>query len=454
MNRLLLALLIAAFASWMPSHAQPAAAAPEGERDVIVIVDGQPVESASFDVRQGKVYVDAAAYVEQFGGTYEVRANTGNAVMNGVEMPTVWTNGRAYVHIRDVASIRRTETVEWDAAAGIVYVRSAAPRAVNVPLFAALFASCTVAAYSVMKKSTRRSALAGRVQTLMAEGIVKPAAQGGRPAKPKPALSPTRRWLAAAGAPLRRLPAARKHEKLLQQAGLTLRPEELFALRLFAAAAAAMLGTAPFGAPAAFAPLYGAAGFLAPLWYVRRKAARRMDRFGEQLPVAIGIMTTSIRAGFSFMQAMQLSGKEMSDPLGAEFTKTIQEIQFGVSFEEALRRMTDRVTDPNLGILVTALLVQHGTGGNLAQILDTIQETIEERARMKEEINTLTSQGKLSSIIITFLPIGLFFLLQLINPSYFEPMLSHPLGWFMLGIAAAMTLLGWLFIRKIVKIEV
>jgi len=453
MRRLLLALLLATLCS-LPPHAELAAAVPEEGRDVIVIVDGEPVDSASFDVRQGKVLVDAAAYVDQFGGTYEVRENSGNAVMNGVELPTVWTNGRAYVHIRDVADIRRTETVQWDAAAGIVYVRSAARRGFNVPLFAALFAGFTAVSYTVMKRSTRRNALAGRVQAMLAEGAAKPAAESARAPKSKPAGASTSRWLAVVGAPLRRLPMARKHEKLLQQAGMALRPEELFALRLFAGVAAGGLGTAPFGAPAALAPLYGVAGFMVPLWFVRRKAGRRMDRFAEQLPVAIGIMTTSIRAGFSFMQAMQLSGKEMSDPLGAEFTKTIQEIQFGVSFEEAFRRMTDRVTDPNLGILVTALLVQHGTGGNLAQILDTIQETIEERSRMKEEINTLTSQGKLSSIIITFLPIALFFLLQLINPSYFAPMMRHPLGWVMLGIAAAMTTLGWLFIQKIVKIEV
>jgi tight adherence protein B len=164
-------------------------------------------------------------------------------------------------------------------------------------------------------------------------------------------------------------------------------------------------------------------------------------------------MSNALRAGFSFMQAMDMVGREMPDPISKEFSRTYREISLGAITEEALQKMVKRVSSDDLDLLVTAVLIQRQVGGNLAEVLDNISHTIRERIRIKGEIRTLTAQGRISGLIIGIIPPCLIVLLLLINPSYMQPLLYTQLGWMMLAAGACTEFIGILLIKKIISID-
>ncbi len=245
----------------------------------------------------------------------------------------------------------------------------------------------------------------------------------------------------------------KKWERNLEQAGVPLKPEEFFVLRLLMIAPAFVFSFI-LGFKGILLVFAALSGFILPTFYLKRKKRMRLARCATQLPQTLSTMATSLKAGFSFMQAMQLIGKEMSDPIGPEFKRTIKEINYGVSVEEALENLLRRVPNTDLEMVVTALLVQRTTGGNLAEILETMKDTIQERVKIKEELKALTSQGKLSALVITLLPVILAVILNFMNPEFFQPMFSHPLGLAFLFVGGLLIVTGWLMIQKIVKVEV
>jgi tight adherence protein B len=195
-------------------------------------------------------------------------------------------------------------------------------------------------------------------------------------------------------------------------------------------------------------------GYWLPTFQLKRTRHKRLAKFSAQLPQALRTMTTAIKAGFSIVQAIQLVGKEADDPIAYEFTRTIREINLGVSLEEAFENFAKRVPNEDLKIMITAILIQRTVGGNLADILEIVQQTIQDRIKIKQELHTLTAQGRMSAWIITMLPVALALILFMMSPDYFSPMLTHPLGWGMLGGGVCSGVLGWLMIQKMIKIEV
>lgn len=244
-----------------------------------------------------------------------------------------------------------------------------------------------------------------------------------------------------------------KHRLPLIQAGVRLSAGEFFISRIVMAILVVMAGSLYNIHFLLFIPL-GAAGFFLPVLYIKRKRKKRLQACSMQLGEALGTMANAMRAGFSFMQAMKMVAEEIDDPLGPEFSKAIQDINYGVSVEEAFAELLKRLPDKELEIVLNTLLIQRSSGGNLAFLLETMQETIIDRSRVKDEVNTLTAQGKMSSVIITLLPVGLFFYLKLVNPDYLQMLFSHPFGWAMVGIGCLNIVLGWMFIKKIIHIEV
>jgi tight adherence protein B len=242
-------------------------------------------------------------------------------------------------------------------------------------------------------------------------------------------------------------------EKILLEAGSKLKPEEFFALRLLTAAG---LGIMAFlmGFSWYLIALPLIMGFVIPKFLVQKKRKKRLHISSLQLIDILGMMANSMRAGFSFMQAMQLVGKEVSDPLGPEFDRVVRQVGLGMPMEEVFEGLVKRVPNKELEVVVRAILAQRKSGGNLAELLETMEETIRGRVRILEELNTLTAQGKMSSWIITLLPVGLGLYLSLVNRDYFGPMLEHPLGWAMLFICGISIMIGWIFIQKIIRIEV
>lgn len=242
-------------------------------------------------------------------------------------------------------------------------------------------------------------------------------------------------------------------EKLLMQAGSNRKAEEFFVIRLLTGIGFA-LGVLLLGLPWYVSILVFMAGYVTPLIYMKEKARKRSRLLSYQLVEALGTMSNSLRAGFSFIQTMQLIGKEMPDPIGPEFDRAVREIGMGIPVEEVFEGLLDRLNNKELEVVISAILAQRKSGGNLAELLDTMEETVRGRIRILEELKTLTAQGKLSSWIITALPLLLGAYLNWISPQYFQVMFDYPLGWFLLVTGGISLIIGWLFIQKTVRIEV
>ncbi|TSI02279.1 type II secretion system F family protein [Lysinibacillus sp. BW-2-10] len=255
------------------------------------------------------------------------------------------------------------------------------------------------------------------------------------------------------GENFKNLPINKKLKKQIQEAGLLLKPEDFYVVRI-ATSLCPFLITLLLGYHFIISIMAILIGFWIPVIYLNYRRKKRLIRCVNQLAEALGIMANSLRAGFSFMQAMQLIGKEMPDPLGPEFERTVQDVSYGVPLEKAFENLVDRLPDKTLEMVLSALLIQRKSGGNLAELLETMQETVQGRVRIKEEIKTLTAEGRISGVIITLLPIALGFYFYLVNPDYFTILLEEPLGWLLLGFGSFFLLVGWLVIRMIIRIEV
>lgn len=190
-----------------------------------------------------------------------------------------------------------------------------------------------------------------------------------------------------------------------------------------------------------------------PYLFIQRAKHRRLAMFNSQIGDALVIIANSMRSGFSFLQAMDLVRKEMPDPIAREFARTFQEINLGTHTEQALVNMAERVGSDDLDMVVTAVLIQRQVGGNLAEVLDKIAHTIRERIRIKGEIKTLTAQGRISGLIVGFLPAALAGILFLINPGYISLLFTTVPGLVMVVAAIVAQVTGFFIIRRIVDIK-
>jgi len=202
-------------------------------------------------------------------------------------------------------------------------------------------------------------------------------------------------------------------------------------------------------------------GFLAPrIWLGRRKSGR-LNAFNKQLPDTITLVANALRAGSSFLQAIELVVRESRPPVSTEFGRVIREVNLGLPFDVALENMVRRVRSDDFELMATAIAIQHQVGGNLAEILDSIAFTIRERVRIKGEIRTLTAQQRMSGYVVGLLPFGLAGFIYLAAPTFFDPMwdpkvsiVGLPAGVIILGFGVIMMAIGFTAIQKIVDIEV
>ncbi len=195
-------------------------------------------------------------------------------------------------------------------------------------------------------------------------------------------------------------------------------------------------------------------GLKIPGLVINSKIKKRSMAMTDLLPEALNIIANGLRAGFSFTQAVAVVVREMEGPLTVEFSRVLRENRLGKPMDEALHDMLLRIENDDVEMLITALLIQRQVGGNLADVLDGISHTIRERVRIKGEIRTLTAEGRLSAIILSLLPVTVALVISLLNPGYIVTLIVEPLGIFMIIGAVIMQIIGVLFIRKIVAIEV
>lgn len=195
-------------------------------------------------------------------------------------------------------------------------------------------------------------------------------------------------------------------------------------------------------------------GWILPSMVVKNIKRKRVRELNLQLADAIVLISNSLKAGYSFFQAIEMVSKEMPAPISEEFSKVQKEINLGYTTEQALENLQNRVESDDLGLVITAVLIQRQVGGNLAEILDNISGTIRDRLKIKGEIRTLTAQGRISGLIISLVPIGLGVVLYITNPDYIGLLFSNIIGWCIIGLAVAMQVVGIYSINKIIKIDV
>jgi len=191
-----------------------------------------------------------------------------------------------------------------------------------------------------------------------------------------------------------------------------------------------------------------------PLIYVLRKRSVRFTNFERLLPEALDLMVGAMRAGHSLTSTIGMVGKEMGQPIAKEFRKCFDEQQFGIETRTAMLNLVARVPIQPVRIIATAVLIQKDSGGNLAEVLEKAAYVIRERFQLRRQISVHTAQGRLTGWILAILPIGLGFLLYLINPKHFSILWQRPTGLKMLYGGSVMTIIGTLIIRKIVNIRV
>jgi tight adherence protein B len=195
-------------------------------------------------------------------------------------------------------------------------------------------------------------------------------------------------------------------------------------------------------------------GLFIPYHLLVRKGKKRLQKFEKQLPDALDLLARGLKAGHAFPSGLQQVAKEIPDPLGKEFSIVYSEFSHGRDMSSALLGLCKRIDIRDLSFFTTAVLIQRETGGNLTDILDKISVLIRERFQLRNQVQALTAEGRLSGLILVLLPPVLVVLLMFVNPGYETMLFNHPVGQFMTGAAVFFQLLGMLLIRKIVNIKV
>ena len=244
-----------------------------------------------------------------------------------------------------------------------------------------------------------------------------------------------------------------KLDKNLRRAGLPLLGSEYIVATLFSAAMVACV-VLTFTLKLSWTVASFFLAIAASAILLQQLIERRRERLINQLGDCLTTVANALRAGFSFVQAMDLVSREMEPPISEEFAHVMRDISYGMLLPEALEDMDKRVQVEDLHLVITAVLIQREIGGNLAQVLDNISKIISERIRMRREILTLTSQGRVSSWIVSLLPVFIAGCMLLINPTHFDEMLQSKLGMSILAAAVVLEIFGFIIIRKIVAIKV
>ena len=239
----------------------------------------------------------------------------------------------------------------------------------------------------------------------------------------------------------------------LARANVPIRVGEYLLIRWIAAVLLFLVGMGLLGS-GLFGIVFAIIGWFLPQLYVKRLQGKRLKRIEGQLMDAISLISGSIKAGFGLLEGLQAIAREMQPPISEEFEQVIHEIRMGIGIDEALRHLSERVKSYDMYLMVQAMIIQRQVGGNLSEVLDKIAFTIRERIRILGEVRIRTAQGRLSGLVVGGLPVALALIISIINPGHVATFFNNPLGQVMLVAAIILEVIGFLFIRRIVAIEV
>jgi tight adherence protein B len=241
--------------------------------------------------------------------------------------------------------------------------------------------------------------------------------------------------------------------QLFEQADTSLTPSRFFLISGVVGVAGGIVSIFA-GFHIAMAPMIAVLASGLPLMWVFWRRKKRLKQFGRQLPEALELTARALRSGHSLSAAFSLVAEESNDPIAKEFGQVFEEQNLGVSLEDALEHLTQRVPNLDLKFFATAVILQRQTGGNLAEILEKIGNLVRERYEILGQVQALTGEGRLSGVVLLGLPPVLFVAVYRLNPEYASMLLTDPMGKKLLAGAIVMQLLGAIVIRKIVNIKV
>lgn len=244
-----------------------------------------------------------------------------------------------------------------------------------------------------------------------------------------------------------------KLDERLEQAGLPVLAGEFVALTTFAALGGGIVA-AIFFQNVIFVLLSAGVFSLIPYGWLLRALRKRQGLMIDQLADTLAILASSLRAGYSFLQALDTVSKEISEPSAGEFQRVVAEIRLGRPIDDALLAMAERVDSQDLRWAVIAINVQRQVGGNLAEVLDIVAKTVRERAYLRRQVNVLSAEGKFSVVILSALPFLILLYLSIVNPGYIEPLFTTTVGLILLAAGGTLMGLGIWVMTRIVKIDV
>ncbi len=230
-------------------------------------------------------------------------------------------------------------------------------------------------------------------------------------------------------------------------------PQTIIYLKLAAVVVMALIGFAWTGS-FMYGLLFAAAGYGIPQLVIWWKKKKRLEKFEEQLPEGMQNLSNGMKAGFTIVQGIENMVSELAPPISQDFGLAMREYRMGLQLDEALQNMTRRVPSPDLNLVVTAINITRTMGGNLPEMLEKIAFTIRERRRIEGKNRALTSQGKLQGIVVGALPVGLGAVFYVMDPKMMSYMWNTGIGLLLLFIIGVLEILGFVFIRKIINIDV
>lgn len=198
----------------------------------------------------------------------------------------------------------------------------------------------------------------------------------------------------------------------------------------------------------------GGAGYLLPAFYVQFLRRRRIDKIEKQLVELAPMLASALRSGFALQQGIELASRQLEPPIADELNLLINDVNLGATMQAAMLDMGRRIGSTDFDMLITAILVQRTSGGNLSEVLDQTAETLRERERIRGDLNTLTAQQRLTGTILSVYPAGVGLLLLALMPSLWSVMFTKTLGQVFLGVALGLQVIGFLAIRRLMKIEI
>ena len=244
----------------------------------------------------------------------------------------------------------------------------------------------------------------------------------------------------------------KKLETELMKADLPITVEELLVVKILSSSAFTFLAFAVFRNFIIVLLVYVLI-WNVPKFIIAKRKKDRIKLFDSQLNEGITIISNALKAGYSFLQAIAVVSEETCDPFSKEFKKLLKEMSLGISEEDALKNLLNRIESEDLRLVMNVILIQKDIGGNLSEILDNISETIRERQKIKNELKTLTAQGRLSGVILILMPVFLGITIYLFNTEYIMLLFTTSIGLAMVSGAVISELFGVLMIKKIINID-